>query len=107
MNNSPANSITAGGDVSVESLMAQVADEYLERLERGERPDIEEYSRRYPDIAAFLLQMLPALGLMRQTGAEENGVSGPSGDTGTLGDFRLLRQVGRGGMGIVYEAEQI
>ena len=44
--------------------MGQLVDEFLERRDRGERPDVEEYARRYPELAAVIRQMLPALGLM-------------------------------------------
>jgi serine/threonine protein kinase len=97
--------------VSVESLLVRAADEFIDRLNRGEQPDVEEYAARYPEIAALLREMLPALGLLRVPGAALGASDAPGDDatpaTGCLGDFRLLREVGRGGMGVVYEAEQI
>lgn len=97
-------------DDAVEALVAEVTDEYLDRLERGQRPDVEEYGRRYPQIAEVLRQILPALKAVRQSGTSSWGEAemGESlSPLGCLGDFRLLSEVGRGGMGIVYEAEQI
>src|SRR5215813_1976782 len=97
-------------DAAAEALMGQIVDEFLERQERGERPEYEEYARRYPQLAAVLRQMLPALGLLRGSAADHLGEE-PASDAeltpeGPLGDYRLLREVGRGGMGVVYEAVQ-
>ncbi len=99
--------MTTAEDVSVESLMAQVADEFLDRLARGDAPTIEEYTQRYPRIANFIRQMFPTLAAMRAPDQDALPSSTEDGAPGQLGDFRIVRQVGRGGMGVVYEAEQI
>ena len=96
--------------LAAEDLVGQVADEFIDRLDRGESPDVEEYARRFPEFAVVLRDVLSTLQLMRRSepalaGAAEPGV--PADRAGRLGDFRIVREVGRGGMGVVYEAEQI
>jgi serine/threonine protein kinase/WD40 repeat protein len=93
---------------SLESLVAGLADEFAERLERGERPDPGEFAGRYPEHASVIRQVLSCLNLVRLSTPTANGPGPADGELqGVLGDYRLIREIGRGGMGVVYEAEQV
>jgi serine/threonine protein kinase len=100
-----------------DSVLIEWAAEVADRIRASEAVDLEELSRRHPERAGALRRLLPAMALMadlatssRRVAAEFRPVDpdpGSAVELGVLGDFRLLREVGRGGMGIVYEAEQI
>jgi serine/threonine protein kinase/Flp pilus assembly protein TadD len=91
----------------VESQLSRLADEFVARLDGGEQPDVEEYAARYPELSAVLRQVLPALQVLRVPAPTAVDPLAASQHAEPLGDFRLLREIGRGGMGVVYEAEQI
>jgi hypothetical protein len=91
----------------------QLAEEFAARLRRGERPSLQEYIDRCPDLADEIRELFPALVEVERVkedqparpGAAEPAAALPS--LGQVGDYRVLREVGRGGMGVVYEAEQV
>ncbi len=89
-----------------------LADAFLERYRRGERPSLSEFTAKHPELAERIRVVFPALVVLEEIGAKSHGPGLDVGPIGSgapeprrLGEFVLLRRVGAGGMGIVYEAE--
>ena len=88
-----------------------LTEEFLERYRRGERPLISEYQKRYPELAEQIANVFPALDWLERAAPDSVSSESSALNSGTrppdcLGDFRILREIGRGGR-VVYEAEQI
>jgi serine/threonine protein kinase/tetratricopeptide (TPR) repeat protein len=88
-----------------------LAEEFLARQRLGERPSLTEYVLRYPQLADEIRELFPVL--LDMEDARRDGDQGLDSATvvggpvpARVGDYRVLREIGRGGMAVVYEAEQ-
>jgi serine/threonine protein kinase len=89
-----------------------LAEEFVNRYRAGQRPRLSEFILRQPDRADEIRELFPALVEMEQlkpVSGDRTGDFAPVAeptDPLRVGEFRILRRVGHGGMGVVYEAVQ-
>src|SRR5262245_40377456 len=99
------------------AIVIELAEEFIERYRKGERPPLKEYIDRHPEYAAEIKEVFPAMAMMENIAVADSSMEGDEPEKKAakpaevalkqLGDYRIIREIGHGGMGVVYEAEQI
>lgn len=90
--------------------VASIVERCMVALENGQQVNIETYVSEHPELQESLRRCLSSLQMLHQAVGElpsENRFSNTPTPGTHLGDFLLHREIGRGGMGVVYAATQV
>jgi WD40 repeat protein/tRNA A-37 threonylcarbamoyl transferase component Bud32 len=97
-------------DSAEDDELVRLLEACLVDIEAGRAVDLDRLSKEHPAVAGRLRACLAGLQAVNQERATMAGAvaaAAPQPARRQLGDYVLLREIGRGGMGIVYEAEQV
>ena len=94
--------MSTGSSNSNEDRVMELADEFVLRRQAGEYPAVSEYCEKYPELASEIQELFPTLIFLE--GTKTSGAGSETVAVKKVGEYELVREIGRGGMGIVYEA---
>jgi serine/threonine protein kinase len=98
-------------EIAAPADIEDLVEEFLGQLQRGEKPSLRAFQLAHPHLAAEIGELFPVVAAMEGWKEQETAEQGGRNSLGgvpidRLGDFRMVREIGRGGMGIVFEAIQ-
>ena len=103
--------MSASGESTERDPLDLLVEEFLRRQRAGERVDVAAFADAHPAHSSDLRELLPTLQALEQVKREKESTGGTRARVALpamqrLGDFKIVRELGRGGMGVVFEAVQ-
>ncbi len=97
--------------------LAEILDQYLTQVEQGDEPNLSQLCMRHTELAPAIRHYVRSLRILNEAVGEDavgedraraipitESVGAPDKQ---IGDYKIVREIGRGGMGVVYEAHQV
>jgi serine/threonine-protein kinase len=112
------SSLNVAADDARDQALANLLDELTRRATQGKTVDIEAIGRQHPEFADELRQLWGAMMLADAVGRHASKADTSANNTGLVasvefdlpyqfGDYQLVEELGRGGMGVVFRARQL